>query len=75
MDDLISTGYFDDAEREAICGAGMVLNIKCDHQVLLWMGVEYGTNTKEKNSFHFGDSYGSHRKGVFSIFILLVNHE
>ena len=48
LDYLTPLGYFDGAEKDSVCGTGMVLKIKRDHIINMRMGVGLGTNTKAK---------------------------
>ena len=48
LDDLTSLDFFDEAEKDSICGSSMVLKIKRDHIINMRMGVGLGTNTKAK---------------------------
>lgn len=51
FDPNCSVGYFDGAQKDGICGAGMVLNIKRGHSIRFKMGVGYGNNTQAVNCF------------------------
>ena len=52
----------------------MVLKIKKDYQVNMWMGVNHGTNTRAE-IMALGGSYGFPIKEAFSISIYLVIQE
>lgn len=46
FDPCCSVGYFDGAQKDLMCGAGMVIHIKRGHSLRLWIRAGHGTNTQ-----------------------------
>lgn len=67
LDQSISIRFFDGAEKNDQCGAGMILQIKSDHIIYLKMGVGIGTNTKAKLLSLWGLLWFALKRGVFII--------
>ena len=63
-------GFFDGAQQDGLCGAGMVIRIRNNLSYRLWMGVGKGTNTKAELLALWGLLYFAKKMNILDITIL-----
>ena len=63
----ISISYFDGAQNDCICGVGMVLKVKNNHSINMWMSVGLIANTKVELLVLWGWLWFAQKRGIFNL--------